>query len=256
MSKTANVIWSVVGLVVLIVGVLAVVYGPDLYRHGKALVGPIVDIAQAENEMAALNDEFAFTPPEDRIVPADRFEVFLEIRRSLLPQYRDWQDLERKLERQNQENWQDAMEALSAVQSIMNLQLETLRSFGMSPAEFVWIEDLVYLEWMDHVDDGTARSGTRGALVRTTTDDLDLLAELESRFGSSPATRRFAEHLNERLTELGTVSPPVVEGVPAEDSALFWNHHEELAELDLASYSELHSFIRGADDVEIKVGSE
>lgn len=256
MSRTSTVIWSVIGAVVAILGMLGLVYGPGLYRSGKALVGPIFDIAQSEERLAALNTELPFEPPADGEVDAGRFSVFLEIRRELLPRYLEWQAFERELDGRREEDWEAAKEALAAVRSIMRLQIDTLRKHGMSPAEFVWIEDLVYRTWTDSVE-GAVEAGTVAEALRATTAaDREALTALENRFGSSRASREFAELLDQRLSSLDDPGPPAVEGLSDATSAMFWEHRDELAELDLAAYSELHEFLRGRSEVNIKIDGE
>ena len=256
MSKTSNVVWSLVGLVLAIVFVLGLIYGPGLYRGGKALVEPIVNIAQAENSLAELNAELPFTPPDEVEVAADRFQVFLGVRRALLPRYQEWQDMERALKKDNQEDWNAAMEVLAAVEEVMKLQVDTLRSHGMSPAEFIWIEDLAYLTWLPYAEEAVRGGAEVEALRNAASEDLGVLEELERAHGSSAATRAFGDHLRARLDGLGADPAPVVEGVPPEAGELFWSHRDELEELDLDSYTELHSYIRGADNVEIKIDGD
>jgi hypothetical protein len=254
MSRTSTVVWSLIGGVFAILGTLALVYGPGLYRESQALVGPIMEMARSEDRIAALNQELPFSRAADGTVAEDRFMVFLAVRRDLLPRYREWQDMERRLERQGEEDWETAKEVLSAIRGVINLQIETLRDHGMSPAEFVWIEDLVYLTWRDGIAPNLESSAVTDRLRQTTSADLEVLAELERAHGSSRATRRFAEHLKRRLEGLDTPELPAIDGVSDASSKLFWTHRDEIGELDLAAYSELHSIIRGTESVEIKVG--
>jgi hypothetical protein len=253
MSRVSNVVWSLIGLVVAIIGILGAVYGPDLYRGGKDLVAPIMEISRAEDTLSELNDELPFTPPDGGLVPENRFTVFLEIRRALLPRYQEWQHMERDLEKGTQEDWSTAMDVLAAVQEVMSLQVETLRTHGMSPAEFVWIEDQIYNTWLPHVADAVRAVAARDALREATTEDLEILAELERQHGTSAASLSFGNHLRQRLAEIGESNAPEVEGIAAEASELFWAHRQELDDLDLGSYSELHTFIRGGDNVEINI---
>ncbi len=253
MSRASNVIWSLIGLVVAIIGILGAVYGPDLYRKGKGLVAPIMEISRAEDTLDELNTELPFTVPDDGLVPIDRFTVFLEIRRTLLPRYQEWQHMERELEKSTQEDWSTAMDVLAAVQEVMSLQVETLRTHGMSPAEFVWIEDRIYLTWLPHVADAVRAGAAKDALRDATTEDLEILAELERQHGTSAASLSFGNHLRQRLDGLGLSNAPEVEGVSAATSDLFWDNRHELDDLDLTSYSELHKFIRGGDNVEINI---
>jgi hypothetical protein len=256
MTRTSTVVWSLIALVVAILAVLGAVYGPTMIREGRALVGPIVDIAQSEERLAELNTEMSFEEPSDGAVPADRLAVFIEIRRDLLPRYKEWQDIERELEKSGQEDWESAIEVLSAIQSVMGVQIETLRKHGMSPAEFVWIEDLVYRTWADEAEDAVSTSAEQDAVRETTVADLETLSELERRYGRSESMTEFAAHLGRRLSSLENPEPPVVEGVSPATSALLWAHREELRSLDLAAYSELHGILRGGNNVNIEIDGE
>jgi len=253
MSRASNVIWSLIGVVVAIIGILGAVYGPDLYRKGKGLVAPIVEISRAEESLAELNADLPFSEPDDGVVPEDRLAVFLEIRRTLLPRYQEWQHMERELEKGTQEDWDTAMGVLAAIQEVMSLQMETLSTHEMSPAEFVWIEDQIYLTWLPHVEDAVRAVAARDALRDATTEDLEVLAELERQHGTSAASLSFGNRLRQRLEELGSSNAPKVEGVAEATSELFWVHRHDLDNLNLASYSELHKFLRGAENVDIKI---
>jgi len=256
MSRTSNVIWGLIALVAAILAVLGAVYGPRMYREGKALVGPIVDIAQSEERLAGLNADMPFEEPGDGQVGGDRLRVFLDIRRDLLPEYKHWQDIERQLEKHGQEDWESAMEVLSAIQSVMAVQIATLEEHGMSPAEFVWIEDLTYETWLEQVEEQISTSAADELLRETTEGDKARLDELESRYGSSRATKEFSTHLNQRLHTLDHPEPPVIDGLPQATSALLWDHRKELEDLHLAQYSELHGILRGNNNVNINIDGE
>jgi len=123
----------------------------------------------------------------------------------------------------------------------------------MSPAEFIWLEDLAYETWFAVVSDRVEESVADAAVRETTAADLELLEEFASQHGSSPALRRFGDHLRGRLDVLENPGAPAVDGVVSETSELFWAHREELAELDLRAYSEMHRIIRGSDNVNIQI---
>lgn len=256
MSRTSNVVWSVIGLAAAIIAVLGAVYGPKMYREGKALVGPIVDIAQSEERLADLNAGMSFEEPADGVVTEDRLRVFLDIRRELLPRYKQWQDIERELKKHGQEDWESAMEALTAIQGVMAVQIDTLESHGMSPAEFVWLEDLAYETWATQAELQIESSAITETIRQTTVGDMENLAELEKRFGTSRTTKEFAARLEQRLRALDNPEPPMIEGVSDAASALFWTHREELADLDLSQYSELHGVVRGGNSVNITIDGE
>ena len=256
MVRTATVVWSVIGVVLAVLVVLGLIYGPDLYREGKAVIGPIVELTKVEDALAGLNDEFPFTIPGDGTVGGERFDTFLEIRRELQPKYRGWDDLIRRVDDSNVEDWQTAKEVLGATQDVMVTQVEVLRTHRMSPAEFTWIEDLVYDTWARAIA-GTAESDALIDEVRSlTSDDLSVLADVERDHGSSSASRAFRAHLERRLHNLENPDAPAVEGVSDADAALFWNHREEIVELDFSGYGDLHEAIGGAADVRITIDPE
>jgi len=247
MARTSTVVWSIIGAVIAILGTLGLIYGPTLYREGKALVGPIVDIAQSEERLKALNEEIPFAEPAAGTVDPDRFAVFLDVRRDLLPRYLEWQSIERELENGGQEDWESAKEMLAAMQGVITMQVEVLRKHQMSPAEFVRIEDLAYRDWADKVTDVVEKSAVAAKVREITVADLEALAALEGRYGPSQISRELAARLDRRLDSLDNPPPPMVEGVSEATSLMFWEHRQELIDLDLAAYSELHDFLRGKD---------
>jgi len=253
MTKTSTVVWSLIGTVVAVLGILGLIYGPGMYRQGKALVGPIVDIAQSEERLTALNDEIPFAEPAHGAISDERFTVFLDIRRDLLPRYLEWQAIERQLEQGDPEDWETGMEVLKAIQGVMAMQIETLRIHAMSPAEFIWIENSTYISWAEEVQDVIEGSAVTEKLRETTVSDRQALADLERRYGSSRTTKEFATVLDARLESLENPGAPMVEGVPEANSTLFWAHRDEIVELDLARFSELHDIIRGNNNVNIDI---
>jgi hypothetical protein len=253
MARTSTVVWSLIALVLAMIVVLGLVYGPGLIREGKALVGPIVDMAKSEERLRALNDEFPFTEPAGGSIDEARFDVFLAIRRDLEPHYIEWQHMERELQRTGQEDWDTAMEVLAVIQTIMNIQVETLRARRMSPAEFVWIEDLVYGTWRTSAGDAVERSAGAEAVRITTAEDLEVLAGLERRYGSSAATRELRARFEARLAEGSDPEAPSVEGVDPATSKMLWAHRDAISELDLDAHSELHSILRGSDNIQVNI---
>ncbi len=255
MQRTSTVIWSVAGAVVAVLTVLGLIYGPGLYREGKALVGPIVELTKSDDRLAELDAEFPFTASADGTIPEDRLDVFLAVRRELLPRYLEWQQLERRLDRSGSEDWDTAKQVLGLVREVAAAQVAALRSHGMSRAEFNWIEDLVYHRWRDGVGEAVVQDDVVSELRRATTEDLEFVEGLETRSGGSSATRQIKARLEARIADLEEPELPAIDGVSPDTSRLLWRHRAELAELDLGRYSELHGMLRGRD-VNIELGSE
>jgi hypothetical protein len=256
MARTSVVVWSVAALVVIILAALAAIYGPGLYDEGKAVVGPIVDLARVEDRLAALDSEFPFEPPADGNVEEARFMVFLDIRRTLEPKYREWREFAQQLEREGQEDWDAAKEALASVRTVRVFQIDTLREHRMSPAEFVFIEDLAYGVWADELVGRIEDERVAQAVREMTVADLEVLDELEGRYGRSTTSRHFADHLRARLAGSEDAAPPQIDGITEGTAALFWKHRDELEALDFEEYAGLHRMSRNADDIKIEINDE
>jgi hypothetical protein len=244
--STSNVLWTVVLAVVVLLGLAAAVLGPRLYREGRAFVGPIAELAASERAMAALDEEFPFTPPDDGLVPEDRLIVFLEVWDELGARYAEWQALVSQLEGRRTQSWQEAKEALAATRDVHRTQREVLRAHRMSPTELVWIENTV-LTWWRQVEP-RLRDADRPAVVRELREaregDLRLLADLERRHGPSRALEAMEQHLQASLSSLEPAAMPETTGVTLEDQRLFWRHRARIAPIEDATMNPLHEMIR------------
>jgi hypothetical protein len=255
MARTSTVVVSVILTVLLVLGLLALVYGPGLYREGKALVEPIVELSKAKDQLIALNSEMPFEPPDDGVVAEDRFQIFLDIRRELLPRYKAWQELEQRLDASGEEDWQTAKEVLAQVREIASAQRGALTGHGMSPDEFNWIEDRVYGVWAKGIVAAEGDQAVADALHDAAREDLATLDDVDRRYGPSRASHELRRRLETRLAATSADKAPSVEGISEDDARLFWAHREDINELDLERYSDLHDLLRESGNVEIKVGN-
>jgi hypothetical protein len=256
--STSNVIWTVVLVVLVLLGLAAAVLGPRLYREGRAFVAPIAELAASESAMAALDEEFPFEPPEDGLVRESRLLVFFDIEDELRAQYEPWQALVNELEGRRAQSWQEAKEALAATRDVHRAQREILRSHGMSRAELVWLEDTALPWWrqiepqLSHVDRPTVAEGLREAAR----EDLRFVAELEHRHGSSPALRAMEHRLRDRLASLESSVMPETTGLSAENQELLWRHRERVAAIGDLSAHPLHGILREGEGIVVTVGED
>ena len=63
---------------------------------------------------------------------------------------------------------------LVAIQEVMTVQTEILQTHGMSPAEFVWIEDLIYVTWTEQTELLIESSAITETIRETTARDMGL----------------------------------------------------------------------------------
>jgi hypothetical protein len=246
--STSTVLLTIAIAVLAIVGALAALVGPRLYREGRSLVAPIAELAHAEQAVAALDRELPFTPPADGLVDADRLRVYLDVWDALRVQYQRWQNLVEHDHHGRAQSWQEAKAALAATRDVQRSQLEILRGHGMSPAELLWLDDAVLRGWWRKVEPlltGKDRPAVAEQLRRTSEDDLRFVAELERLHGRSPATTAIRQRLEQRLAASAPEAMPELPDVPASNQRLFWRHRQRIAAIGSPSDYPLHELLRG-----------
>lgn len=245
--------WTAVLIVFVAIICLLAVIGPTIYREGRAVAGPVADMARNEKALERLDAEFPFTPLEGEAeVTEERLLQFLAVSRELKPLYVSWQDAVDVVEREHGESWVGAKLILTATRDVMNGQMRALRDARMSPEEFLWLENLVYQHARSRR--GGAELRTREQVIRELTEeDLEIVAGLERRYGTSPALTEFRSQLDERMAMTETADPASIPGISAATQQLLWEYRDEIDELDLAGY-ELHETLKRGGGTTITVG--
>ena len=240
-------------VIITLVGVAAVV-GPRVYRAGRALVAPVVEMSRLEDQLVALNSEFPPSPLPANGLDADRMAQFLAIRRELLPAYRRWDRVVREVEARG-DSWAGAREVLAETRDVLQTQISALRSRSMSPAEFRDIERLVYDEWLDRLDAAAGRVGDTD-LIAMTQSDLGFVREQIQQHGSTPGLERMERRFASRLETLRSDGPPAVDGVSPAAASLLWSLRDEIEALRLQSHA-MHSALQTSRSggLQIHVGS-
>lgn len=228
--------WIVVGAIVAGILALALAVGPGLYRHGRELVGPIMDLAASEKAFDELDAEMSWQAPEEGRIDAARLDRFLAVRAELLPTYRRWEELERELTGNGEESLDTAKVVLAELREVFAVQEAALRAHDMSPAEFRWLEEKVYEEWLEP---GDVRAAA-GRLEQATRADLEFVAELRRRYGESSALGEVERRLEERLDAIGAEARAPASDLPPTTVKLLESRHADIAALDLARYGTVH----------------
>ncbi len=246
--SVSTVLLSITVAVVALVGVLAALVGPRLYREGRSFVGPISELAHTEQAVAALNRELPFTPPGDGIVKEERLKVYLDVWDALRVHYRRWQDSVGRNHHGRAQSWEEAKAAIGATRDVQRAQLEILRAHGLSPAELLWLDDVVLRGWWRQVEpllSGRDRPAVAEQLRRTGEDDLAFVGELERQHGGSPALSAIRQRLQQRLAANTPSAMPELPELPMANQRLFWHHHERIAAIGAPSDYPLHELLRG-----------
>jgi len=242
-----------VGLLVVVV-VPGVIYGPGLVREASTVIGPVKELASSEEALRSLDQEISFVPPEGEVIAEGRLLAFLDVREELLLRYEPWQRLVNGLQGHQTQSWAEAKQVLGLTAEVFEAQVRALRDRRMSRAEFVWLEDRIYGDWLSALDahlPGEAGPVVTRRLRERTRADLRFVADLERRHGASAALTEMGRRLRERLAALEERRPEL-EGMPVESQRLLWNHRERIRSLALDRF-ELHGRLReGAQGVAVK----
>jgi hypothetical protein len=253
----STVVWTIVLAVVALLGALVALLGPRLYREGRSFAAPIAELAGAEQAVAAVNRELPFEPPRDGLVQEGRLLVFLDVWEELRPRYQRWHELVEEGRHGQAKSWQDAKAALAATRDVQHAQIEILRSHRLSPAELVWLDDMVLSKWWRRIEpllSGPDRPAVVEKLQKTGEDDLLFVAELERQHGRSPATRAMKQRLEERLASLEPSTMPRLPDLPVANQQLFWRHRQRIAAIGAPSSYPLHGLLGGRGGVSINSG--
>jgi len=250
-----NVVWTVVLIVLAVIVGLAAVFGPRLYREGRAFVGPIMELSRAESAVSALNEELAFEPPTSKLVPEDRLTVFLEVREEIKPLYERWSQIEAQIEESGDpDSLDNAKEVLGVLGDGFTSQLEVLRRHRMSPAEYTWLDKLIYGKWLAG---GNGEESADRRLVHSTQEDLEFMEQIRRRHGDSSGLRAIEERLRGRLESLEEPHKPEMQDLPEETGELLWRNHDRITALVLDRSSPYLDLLEGGSgDIRVNLSDD
>jgi hypothetical protein len=258
--QTSTVLWSIAGCVLLGLTLLGFLLGPDLWREGRALIGPIRELSKSQEALEQLNARIAFEAPADGVVSEERLQVFLAVRAELEERYVQWSELVDEISADGDESLDAAKRVLAETRDVMHAQIEILERHQMSGTELIWLEDQVYRAWLDEVEstvDEQRHPVVLRRLREIAEEDLAWLDQLENRQGMTPTTRALRDRIDARLSELTDPSPPVIDGIPAANQELLWRYRDEISRLDLSEHRGIHDErFRGEGKVRVTVGNQ
>lgn len=241
-------IWSIlawiVGIGIVCCVGLAALVGPTVYREGRAVFEPIRNLSSIEDRLFELNTSLPFEAPSEITIDEARLQAFLSIRGALKDQYATWQAAVEEAEDHHGDSWSGAKKVITLTSEVFDAQIESFERFQMSPDEFLWLERVVYRKWLREVDrlpSGAAAATVTHRLRVATEEDLALVTSLQRLHGDSAALSDLENHFRLRQATLDQPEPSPVEGIAEAVHSLLWRHHEQIAELDLSRYSDIHS---------------
>jgi len=175
-------IWAKVGLgcgaVVALASVGVVLVAPSLVREAARFAGPIQRMKRSQTALDAMAQKAAWKRPAKDELSADQLDRFFAVRKRVDAARRTTDlDLERLPRRhvRTLEELKQVPGVLQGVSDLVGAEMDAFVEAGMPPAEYHWIERLVYERWRGPL----RRAGTYPVTARAAAVEIEAAAARE-----------------------------------------------------------------------------
>jgi len=215
---------AVVALVAVGAVALALI-GPTLARYGGRFLGSVSEMKRAEAEVKDLAREHPWQAPASPTLSAEQLERFLTVRGELQQLYEDARFDMRDLPRDRKPDIGQVTGIVEGIGSIVSRQSQIFVKAQMNPAEYRYVERLVYRRWRAAL----RRSGSYPVSLVAAASEIERAAETERDAAVARRLRAVAEELRSRR-------PQAPDGIPEEIHELLLSR---LADIERVSLDDL-----------------
>jgi hypothetical protein len=193
---------------------------PTLIREGRRVAAPIGRMQRSQDRLDAMAKKAAWKRPAKDALSAGQLDRFFAVRKRVDAVRRTTDlDLDR-LPRGHVRTLEELREVpgvLQGVSEIVGAEMDAFVEAGMPPAEYHWIEKLVYERWRGPL----RRAGTYPLAARAAAAEIDAAAEGER-------DARVRARLEAVADELRGRAPAPPEGLDPEIHALLLSRIDEV----------------------------
>ena len=153
--------------------------GPTVVREARRVAAPIGRMQRSQERLDAMAKKAAWKRPAADALSAEQLDRFFAVRRRVDAVRRTADlDLDRLPRGQVRtlEELKEVPGVLQGVSEIVGAEMDAFVEAGMTPAEYHWIERLVYQRWRGPL----RRSGTYPLARRAAAAEIDAAAERET----------------------------------------------------------------------------
>lgn len=229
MTKARGCLFAAVGALALLSAAAALV-APRVLREGRRFYEPVVKLKRAEVEFKRLESEHPWKAPAQPALGVEQLDRFLSLRARLADVFKGVSFDPDALEGR-EPDVRAVGEALEGVGDLVSRQLDAFVQAKMTPAEYHYVEKLVYGQWRPALQ----RAGTYPPMIEVAARELDAAAAGEKRADMARRLREIGAGLRAR-------TPPAPEGWPHEVHALLLTRVAEIERLSLDEHRELARF--------------
>jgi len=216
--------WAKVGLgcgaVVALASIGVALVAPTVVREARRVAGPIGRMQRSQDALDAMSRKASWKRPEKDALSAEQLDRFFAVRKRVDAVRRTTDlDLDRLPRRhvRTLEELKQVPGVIQGVSEIVGAEMDAFVEAGMPPAEYHWIEKLVYQRWR-----GPLRAvGTYPVAARAAAGEIDAAATREMDPRVRSRLKAVAEDLRRR-------SPGPPEGFDPQIHALLLSRIDEV----------------------------
>jgi hypothetical protein len=193
--------WARIGLgcgaVVALLSVGVVLLAPRLVREAARVAGPIQRMKRSQAALDEMADKAAWKRPEKDVLSSEQLERFFAVRKRVDAARRGsdlrLDQLPRKQVR-TLEELKQVPGVIQGVSDVVGAEMDAFVESGMPPAEYHWIERLVYVRWRGPL----RRAGTYPVAARAAAAEIEAVAQREADARVRARLKAAAEDLRRR----------------------------------------------------------
>lgn len=157
--------------VVAVASVGIALVAPTFIREAGQVVGPIQEMKRRQTALDDMTDEIGWKRPERDALSKEQLDRFFEVRRRVEAAHREADPSLDELPRKNVRTLEELRKVpgvIRGVTDVVGAQIDALVAARMPPAEYHWIERLVYERWRGELK----KVGRYPAAVRAAADEI------------------------------------------------------------------------------------
>ena len=193
--------WTKIGIgcggVAAILSVGVVLVAPTLVREGARFVEPVQRMKRSQTALEAMAEKAAWKRPAKDVLAPEQLERFFAVRRRV-DEVRRTTDLDLdRLPRRRARSLEELKQipgVLQGVSDLVGAEMDAYVQAGMPPAEYRWIEKLVYERWRGPL----RKAGTYPVAARAAAAEIDAAASREADARVRTRLEAVAEDLRRR----------------------------------------------------------
>ncbi len=209
-------VWTKIGIgaaIVLVPASLALaVLSPILLREARRVTGPIQRMKRSQTALDDMVDKSAWRRPEKEALTPEQLDRFFAVRQRIDAARRHAGPELDRLPRKRVRSLQDLREVpgvIAGVSDVVGAEMDAFVEGGMPPAEYRWVERIVYQRWRGSLQ----RSGTYPVATQAAAAEVEAVAARE-------VDARLRARLKEVADDLRRRRPAPPEGFDSESHRL------------------------------------